>query len=95
MKHNLQLLLSLAVVRLDSNASSRKKAPEGLEATRIMGIVNRTQGEKKVQGREESCEVGREGGVVAMPAYGWKGGAKIRDHRKTKRKREGGKEGTG
>lgn len=30
-----------------------------------------------------------------MPANGWKGGAKIRDHRKTKRKREGGKEGRG
>lgn len=57
MKHDLQLLISLAVARLDSNAP---EAPEGLEATRIMGKVNRTQGEKKVRGREESCEGGRE-----------------------------------
>lgn len=61
---------------------SDKKASDGQEMMRITRKENRrTSGEGGKKGvREERNEPRREGGVVAMPANRWRGGAKTRDH---------------
>lgn len=86
MKHDLRLV----GVGWIKRRLSEKEAPGGLETKRITRKVNRkTSGGVKGVRREERSEGGREGGVVAMPANGCRGGTKIRDHRKTEGKREG------